>query len=239
MPETTANSSRYAIYFCPSGGNGTPLLALGNRWLGRDATTGEALNPNLPDHIRHENWMRVTDSPRRYGFHATLKPPFRLADNASFEQLQSALLEFAQQRRSFYAPPLAVNALGRFLALTLSAACDAFLDLAADCVQEFDRFRAPATEEETNQRLRGSLSPREREHVLQWGYPYVFDTWKFHMSLTSSMHSESLSLFAPHLRERFAPAYAQPLLVDSVCIFHEPYPGGSFHLLDRASLRSS
>ncbi len=182
--------------------------------------------------------MRVTDSPRRYGFHATLKPPFRLADDASFEDLQAALREFALRHHSFYAPHLALGALGRFLALTLSAASEDFSNLAADSVSEFDRFRAPATEEETTQRLRGSLTVREREHVLQWGYPYVFDTWKFHMSLTSSMHTESLSLFEPYLRERFTPACEKPLFVDSVCIFHEPYPGALFHLIDRASLRS-
>jgi len=235
MPESNGNTSRYAIYFCPDAA--TPLLGLGNRWLGRDATTGESLNPDLPDHIRHENWMRVTDSPRRYGFHATLKPPFRLAENATFEDLQAALRVFAQRHSSFYAPPVAVGKIGRFLALTLSTPSENFSNLAADSVSEFDRFRAPATEEETAQRLRASLSPLEREHVLRWGYPYVFETWKFHMSLTSSIHTESLSLFEPHLRERFASACEQPLLVDSVCIFHEPYPGGLFHLLDRARLR--
>jgi hypothetical protein len=235
MPESNLNTSRYAIYFCP--GNGSPLLGLGNRWLGRDAINQVALNPILPDEIRHENWMRVTDSPRRYGFHATLKPPFRLVDNATLADLQAAVRDFALHHDSFYAPPLAVGAIGRFLALTLSAPSEEFSNLAAEIVRELDRFRASSTVQETTQRMRGSLSLREREHVLQWGYPYVLDTWKFHMSLTSSMHAESLSLFEPYLRSYFAPICEHPLLVDSVCIFHEPHPGGAFHLLDRASLR--
>lgn len=236
MIESNGKTSRYGIYFCPS--QSLPLYGQGSQWLGRDAITGATLEPDLPDHIRHEDWLRVTDSPRRYGFHATLKPPFRLADNTTLEELQAALAEFAHSHNCFCAPPLAVGTLGRFLALILSTPSEAFSNLAAGCVSYFDRFRAPATEQETTQRMRRSLSPSERTHVLQWGYPYVFDTWKFHMSLTSSMHTKSLSIFEPYLRSRFAMACKHPLLVDSVCIFHEPNPGGLFRLLDRACLRS-
>jgi len=234
-PELNGKTSRFGIYFCPN--PSAPLYGQGSQWLGRDAVTGAPIEPNLPEQIRHEDWLRVTDSPRRYGFHATLKPPFRLADNATFEDLHATLSEFAYNHTAFYAPPLAVGALGRFLALILSAPSEGFSSLAADSVSAFDRFRARATEEETNQRMRGSLSPSERAHVLQWGYPYVFDTWKFHMSLTSSMHTKSLSLFEPYLRSRFAFACEQPMLVDSVCIFHEPFPGAAFRLLDRVRLR--
>jgi len=237
MPESNRDASRYAIYFSP--GLGSPLLGLGSRWLGRDATTGETLNPDLPDHIRHENWARATDSPRRYGFHATLKPPFRLAEDVTLEDLRAALRVFAESQRSFLAPPPVVGTLGRFLALVLSAPSEQFSDLAAACVSEFDRFRAPATEDETATRLRGPLTVREREHVMRWGYPYVFDTWKFHMSLTSSLHNGSLSLFEPYLRRRFASACEQPIPVDSICIFREPSPGALFRLEDSARLRSS
>lgn len=235
MHESGVKTSRYGIYFCPS--SSTALYTQGSRWLGRDAATGAMLDPALPGHIRDEDWLRVTDSPRRYGFHATLKPPFRLADNATFDDLRAALCDFAQGHDSFYAPPLTVGLLGRFLALILSAPSKELSSLAAECVRRFDRFRSPATEEETTQRLRGSLSPSERAHVLQWGYPYVFDAWRFHMSLTSSMHTKSISRFESYLRSRFAPVCEHPLLIDSVCIFHEPYPGASFHLLERAGLR--
>ena len=236
MSELNKKTSRCGIYFCPS--QSVPLYGQGSQWLGRDATTGATLEPYLPDQIRHEDWLRVTDSPRRYGFHATLKPPFRLADNATLEDMRAELGDFARNHGSFCAPPLAVGALGRFLALILSAPSEEFSNLADGIVRHFDRFRAPATEQEIALRMRGSHSPSERSHILQWGYPYVFDSWKFHMSLTSSMHTKSLSLFEPYLRSRFASACEHPLLVDSVCIFHEPNPGGQFHLLDRVCLRS-
>jgi hypothetical protein len=196
------------------------------------------LDPDIPDAMRREDWLRVTEDPRRYGFHATLKPPFRLAEDTTVKDLQAGLHDFAQRHDRFEAPRLDVRTIGRFLALTLSAASEDLQCLAADSVREFERFRAPATERELAQRMHDSLCPRERAHVLQWGYPYVFDAWKFHMTLTSSLTPESLALFEPYLRERFAPVCEAPLLVDSICIFHQPSPGNSFHLLDRASLRS-
>lgn len=236
MNSLNGSTSRYGIYFSPK--PGARLHALGSQWLGRDAVTGDTLDPELPDSLTRDEWSRATTSPRRYGFHATLKPPFRLAEGMALEDLQLALRKFAASHQSFEAPSLCVAPLGRFLALILTEPSDTFSELAADSVSEFERFRAPATEEELSQRLRDSLSAREREHVLRWGYPYVFDTWKFHMSLTGSLPPESLPPLALRLRERFAQVSEQPLLVDSVCIFHEPFPGAPFRLVDRADLRS-
>jgi putative phosphonate metabolism protein len=237
MTLLNGNTSRYAIYFSPK--PGVRLHALGSQWLGRDAMTGEGLDPDLPESLTREEWLRATESPRRYGFHATLKPPFRLAEGAALEDLQAALRDFAAGHRRFEIPSLRVAALGRFLALVLTEPSETFSVLAADSVGEFDRFRASGTEQDLSQRLRDSHSPREREHVLRWGYPYVFDTWKFHMSLTGSLPPESLPPLELCLRERFAHACEQPLVVDSVCIFHEPYAGAPFHLVNRADLRSS
>jgi len=235
-PDPSENTSRYAIYFCPS--PSAPLYAQGIRWLGRDAATGAEFDPDLPDHIPYEEWLGTTESPRRYGFHATLKPPFRLAKGATYEYLQATLHEVAERHDSFCAPPLRIETLGRFLALTLSASCEEFHNLAAECVREFDRFRLPSTEAELARRMRDSLSPLEREHLLRWGYPYVLDTWKFHMSLTGSLPPEALPPLEQYLRQRFASACANTLLVNSVCIFHESHPGAPFQLLDRISLRS-
>jgi putative phosphonate metabolism protein len=235
--EMNGSASRYGIYFCPS--PSASLYGQGSEWLGRDAQTGATLDPHLPESIRTDDWLKATDSPRRYGFHATLKPPFRLADGVTFDDLRAELHEFALKRSCFHAPVLRVGALGRFLALILSSRSEEFDNLAADCVGEFDRFRAPAGAEETAKRLHDSLTPREREHVLRWGYPYVFDTWKFHMSLTRSLPTEQVAFYERYLGERFAGVCEEPLLVDSICIFHESRPGASFHLLDRAYLRTA
>jgi putative phosphonate metabolism protein len=228
------NTSRFAIYFSPR--REGRLFELGSRWLGRDAMGCHDLDPALPADFSVEEWRRVTESPRRYGFHATLKPPFRLAEGAPYEALRLALCDFAKHHKSFEAPQLQVSTLGRFIALTLSEPSLRFSDFAAECVSDFDRFRAAPTEQELALRLRDSTSPREREHVHRWGYPYVFDTWKFHMSLTGSLPAESLPPLHRMLTHRFESISAQPLFVDSICIFHEPHPGGPFRLIEHVDL---
>jgi putative phosphonate metabolism protein len=236
MAKTHGNSPRYGIYYSPR--RECPLFSLGSLWLGRDAASGQGLDPGLSNGLGRDEWMRSTASPRRYGFHATLKPPFRLADGTTFDDLRSAVRSLAANTPSFEAPPLQVDKLGHFLALTLSEPSQDFSRFADACVTEFDRFRAPATEQERALRLHDSLTPREREHVHRWGYPYVFDTWKFHMSLTGSLPTESLLHLERILSRRFASVCGCPFVVDSVCIFHEMSPGTPFHLIERVNLRS-
>jgi putative phosphonate metabolism protein len=235
MSQTVNHTSRYAIYLCPR--LQSPLYQLGSGWLGRDPFTGEDLDPALPNGLSLEEWSSATESPRRYGFHATLKPPFRLAEGAVYNDLLGAACAFAKRYAAFEAPPLQVGTLGRFLALVLSQPSAELSEFAAACVSEFDRFRAPAGPRELALRLNGSLSPREREHVYRWGYPYVFDTWKFHMSLTGSLAAETLPQFEEILAERFTSVCSGPMVVDSICIFHEASAGSPFHLIDRLDLR--
>jgi putative phosphonate metabolism protein len=236
MAESGNVTSRYAIYFSPK--QECDLFRLGSQWLGRNAIDGESLDPALSNGLARAEWRRATESPRRYGFHATLKPPFRLAEGATYAELRSVVHNFAANCRSFKAPPLTVGRLGRFVALTLSEPSAEFSVLAAECVRTFHRFRAPATEEELAIRLRDTMSDKEREHLLRWGYPYVFDTWKFHMSLTGSLPEEQLPYLERVLLERFAPVCGRSFAVDSICIFHEPAPGSLFQLVEQAELRS-
>lgn len=229
--------ARYAIYFSPR--PGTALHERGSRWLGRDAVDGRALAPPIwnGDPLG-ESWEAATESPRRYGFHATLKPPFRLAEGVTCERLLTAVATFAGRLRSFVAPPLQVSRLGRFLALTLSESSPEFSQLAADCVSEFDALRAPATQAEIRSRLHGSMTETERAHLHRWGYPYVFDTWRFHMSLTGSLPGEMLDPFARHLAAEFAGVCGEPVPVDSISVFHEPAPGQPLRVIAQLDLRS-
>lgn len=229
-------TSRYGIYFSPRPQTG--LYELGSQWLGRDATSGEELDPALSNGLRSEEWRRATESPRRYGFHATLKPPFRLAEGTAYLDLLAAAYAFAERHPSFETPGLKVGRLGRFLALTLTEPSADLCMLADECVTEFDRFRALPTEQEMAVRLHDSLTEREREHVHRWGYPYVFDTWKFHMSLTGPLSPDILPTIESALTKRFAPVCGRSILVDSICIFHQPSPGNAFQLVEQIDLRA-
>ncbi len=224
-------TARFAIYYSPQ--DTAAVYQAGISWLGRDAATGATYSPLLSRRISQEAWQRATESPRRYGFHATLKPPFRLADGVTLQELQVALRNLAARRRSFVAPKLVVRKLGHFLALILAEPSDSFSALAADCVRDLDQFRAPASGEELARRRSDSLCPHELEYLERWGYPYVFDTWKFHMSLTCSQDSETSQIFADHLKRLFVDPCKEPLAVDSICLFEEPAPGAHFRLVER------
>jgi putative phosphonate metabolism protein len=234
MHDATAPIPRYALYFSPS--EATPLACLGNEWLGRDAATDVRSIPELPFEISQSEWSQSTDAPARYGFHATLKPPFRLAEGATLQDLQQAVRSFAARKEAFTVPHLVVGTLGHFLALILSENSETFSGFAADCVRDFDHFRAPASESETNRRMHGSLTQRECENLLRWGYPYVLDTWKFHMTLTCSLAEAPLKLFRRHLDRRFAEVCVEPIRIDSVGLYEEPQAGMPFRLLERFGL---
>jgi putative phosphonate metabolism protein len=234
MHESSAPIQRYALYFSPS--EATPLARLGNEWLGRDAATDVRSIPELPNEINQPQWSKSTEAPARYGFHATLKPPFKLAEGATLQDLRQAIRTFAARKEAFPVPHLVVGTLGHFLALILSENSELFSNFASDCVRDFDRFRSPASESETQKRMHDSLMQREREHLLRWGYPYVLDTWKFHMTLTCSLAEGPLQLFRRHLDHRFAEVCVEPLHIDSICLYEEPGAGMPFRLLERFGL---
>jgi hypothetical protein len=230
-PAVIPGTARYALYFSPSGA--TPLARLGDEWLGCGADGNTRAIPNLPHNISPSEWSSATEVAAGYGFHATLKPPFRLAAGATLPELRQAVRSFATGRTRFMAPHLVLGTLGHFLALVLSQDSEVFSNYAADCVREFDHFRAPAAEAEIKMRMRDSLTPREREHLIRWGYPYVFDRWKFHMTLTCALAETALQVFRSHLSQRFAEVCVSPLEIDSICLFEQPAPGAPFHLLER------
>jgi len=225
---------RYAIYFTPE--ERTPLYEMGSRWLGRDAVSGLAVAPGLPNGIGLHEWREATASPRRYGFHATLKPPFSLAADRDVEQLRVSLRTFAAGHKAYFLPRLMVAALGRFLALIPSEPYPDLCQLAADCVWDFEDFRAPASAKDLSRRRHPNMSERELEHLARWGYPYVLDTWKFHMTLTGSIEQELRHNLHQYLRQLFATQCETPLPVTSICLFAEREPNSDFFLIERAAL---
>jgi len=215
---------RYALYFAPE--DDSALARFGWDWLGR-RPDGTALAEAEP----HRAAM-VAEA-RRYGFHATLKPPFRLAAGSDLPALRAAAAEFAATRRPFTEPPLAVAELGGFLALRPSRASAAIAGLAEDCVREFDRFRAPAGAEELRKRLAAPLTARQRRQVESWGYPYVFEDFRFHLTLTCRLNANERATCRTLLQQRAAAALAEPVAFRSLCLFEQESAAQPFILLDR------
>lgn len=229
------SAARYAVYFAPDPAGA--LAAAGRSWLGRDAETGVFLMPPAGLGPGAAAWPALTAEPRRYGFHATLKPPFRLAEGRTADGLHAAVAALAAATPRFDLPGLQVAALDGFLALTETAPCAALDALAGACVADLDGFRAPPTEAELARRRKAALEPRHEAHLARWGYPYVFDCFRFHMTLTGRIGDERRrEALRRHLADHFAAALADPVAVDALCLFVEPEPGAPMVVAARLPL---
>ena len=222
-------TERYAIYYAPE--RETPLWRFGTSWLGRDPETGEGLVARFG--LSEELHARVVDTPAHYGFHGTLKPPFRLAADTGVSDLRDALKAFVATRQAFVLPQLHLGELGGFLALLPEGNSTALAGLAADCVTALDRFRAPLTDAEIARRNPDRLEPGQRANLERWGYPYVLDAFRFHMTLTGRLAPDELSRIRPVLDRASAELVREPVQVSSVALFHEPGPSEPFRLAGR------
>ena len=74
--------------------------------------------------------------------------------------------------------------------------------------------------------------------LVRWGYPYVFDTWFFHMTLTRRLSADEKRIFMPAAEAYFARATAMTTRrVGDICLFVQPAPGEPFVIEERLTLR--
>ena len=236
MPMT---SPRYALYFTPV--SSSPWREFGAAWLGRCVLDGGLRDQPSIDGLDAAGFSQLTLAPRRYGFHATLKAPFRLASNQTVAALRSALDLFCAQRESFaLAPPEAMR-LKHFLALAWPAPDLRVNALAAASVMAFDHFRAVPDAFDLARRRAAGLSAREEELLLQWGYPHVLDQFRFHFSLTGPIGDTPAGTVESVLdaaRASLAKLRDTALLFDAISLFEQPSPGAPFRVLQRSPLRA-
>lgn len=225
-------NGRVAVYYAPRPDD--PLFAASACWLGRDPESdAPAPQPDVP------GIAEVTAEPRLYGFHATLKPPMRLAEGRRWDELVAAVRALAADVAAFALPALAVADVFGFLALRETEPCAPLQALADACVSRLDAFRAPPTEAELARRRRSGLTPRQDGMLVRWGYPYVFETWFFHMTLTRRLTAAEKARFQPEAERHFARALLLPRRVEDVCLFTQEAPGAEFVISERIPLRDS
>ncbi|WP_269585054.1 DUF1045 domain-containing protein [Roseibium sp. Sym1] len=218
---------RYAIYFAADADD--PLMQLGNAWLGRDTFSGRDLPQQPVPGLSAERFHALTTDPRRYGFHGTLKAPFSLADGQSETALVEACETFAGEIAPYGITGLSVNRLGRFLALTPDAEEPALRAFAALCVRRFEPFRAPLSEADLERRRKARLSDKLDTYTRQWGYPYIFDEFRFHMTLSNKLEDDGeAALLADAARARFAAVTGRQRTCRHVALYTEPERGAPF-----------
>ncbi len=214
---------RFAIYFCPR--PETALARFGEEWFGGNRTSA------VPE--------SQLAQPRRYGFHATLKPPFRLAQDATFEDLEAATQQLAADLPSVALEGLVLKQIGSFLALVPTRASAELDDLAFRCVRELDQFRAPLTTSEVSQRSEAGLSPRQEHLLFAWGYPYVGEEFRFHMTLTGPLTLPEMNRAMAELNEKTQHLSHAPIQINDLCICGDPGNKQPFHLVKRVPLIAS
>ncbi len=206
-----------------------PLADFGARWLGWDIDTGTSVA-----HIDIPNLDDLTQTPRKYGFHGTLKPPFRLADGLCLDDLKEAVADLAASQPAVQIDGLRPARLGRFWALVPVGDTADLAHLAARFVQDLDRFRAPSTPAELERRRKASLTPEQDAHLQKWGYPYVLDQFKFHLTLTGKL-SKPQSRLAEEALNSSLPTLPKPYPITQIALVAER-SDGQFETLHRYDL---
>jgi 2'-5' RNA ligase len=103
--------------------------------------------------------------------------------------------------------------------------------LAADCVREFDSFRAPLTPDDRARRNPAKLSARQRDYLDRWGYPYVMEEFRFHMTLTGRLNAERRGSIVEMLRNRFARLQLGTLAIDRLALFRQQDVASPFRII--------
>lgn len=227
---STPAAARYAIYYAPAAGS--PWWRFGCEWLGRDAATGaDEAQPDV-------RWLtavdvaRITNHPRRYGFHATLKAPFRLGDAASLDLLLARVQSLAATLAPLPLGMLVPVLMDGFVALVPARLNGALGALAQACVTQLDDLRAPLSPADLARREAPQLDPRGRELLECFGYPHVAERFRFHLSLTGPVDTATAGRVVGHVAHTVARLNLQAApVLDRLCVFVQAGPDQPFQRL--------
>ena len=214
-------TARYAIYFAPD--DSSELGVFGATVLRRRALCpNDWLNPQLPVRFPESaNWHEQIQKPAHYGFHATIKAPFELADDQSADDLIADLTDLAKKQTAISLEGLAPVRTCRYDALAFVTQPGKLPTLAAECVTKFEKYRAPLNAADIERRDPDSLSESELASLHRYGYPYVLDDFNFHMTLSGQNNHDDNTYFE-WLQKLYAAMVTKTPLLDRLCVFHQP-----------------
>ncbi|MBZ9603019.1 DUF1045 domain-containing protein [Phyllobacterium chamaecytisi] len=227
MPEPF--TSRYAIYYTPAPEH--PLTVAARTWLGRDAFA-----PGTGASDAEE--AAFISEPRRYGFHATIKAPFRLKEGTSVEALERSLRGFAAKTPGCPIGPMRIDLLGGFFALVPVHPWPTLRGLASRVVEEFDQFRAPIDGHDLKRRMSCHLDDVEMTNLVSWGYPYVSDRFRFHMTLTNCIPEKQRAEVRARLEEIFEPYLSEDYSIDALSLFVQEHRNADFVVRSQFALKA-
>ena len=226
--DVKTRNPRIALYYAPPASSA--WWREGCEWLGRDPESGrENATP------AHE----LTHAPRRYGWHATLVAPFHLAQGLDLADVLACARAWASAVPRFDMPVQAAE-LGNFVALRPVHTYDDdwMRALASQALQTLNVLRAPPPIDSIDRRIVPGMSARQISLLREWGYPYVLDEYRFHMTLSDSL--DDANARASIISEWTARIDTLgPMPVHGAAIFIEPEPGAPFTLWQRLPFTSA
>ena len=227
-------SPRYAIYYTPP-----PFSALarfGAGVIGYDCFDAVEVPRAKLDGIDPKVQKLITVDPRRYGFHATVVAPFQLHEHSE-DELVAAASAYATRSPPLRIGNLVVAAIGDFVALIPAQPNTEIVRFAAECLRAFDKYRAPLSAAARERRLQSNLTPQQVELLDRWGYPYVLDEYRFHMTLTGALPDGARNEFIDALEQAFAERSSDTFELDAISVMRQEDAGDRFRVLRRCRLR--
>ncbi|MEQ8510106.1 MAG: DUF1045 domain-containing protein [Rhodospirillaceae bacterium] len=228
-------AERYAVYYVPP--KDSALAKFGQEWLGIDIETGASVKQLEINSISSSQFKAITSTPRLYGFHGTLKPPFSLAKNTSPEGLLAATRILARSLSKIEIPPLELAFIGKFLALSPETSSMQLEKLASNCVRALEGFRQRRSEQELAEYRQGKLTVHQEQMLENWGYPYVLEEFRFHMTLTEKTENDvERAILMKSAQEKCRDIIGQPIKITEIAVCHQNTPHEPMHVVERVRL---
>jgi hypothetical protein len=219
---------RYAIFYTPTGA----LADFGAQWLGWDSAHGR---PVVQPEIAGIDVPTITQTARKYGLHGTLKAPFKLAEGCDLAQLQDVATTFATGQPAFEIGAPTLRHDSGFVALRPRSQQIGLRDFAAVAVKAFDGFRAALTDVDIARRREANLTARQDQQMLDWGYPFIFDDFHFHLTLSGFMEAGEAAQVIDALSPRLESIVPTPFVIDGITLMGQD-DRGMFHQIHRYTL---
>lgn len=220
---------RYAVFYTPPAGE---LARFGAAWLGWDSAMGRGVAHPEIDGIDN---FETTKTPRKYGFHGTLKAPFYMADGATVEELSTEIESFAAVQKTIVLDRLSLRHDNGIVALRPEGDARELRVFVSDIVRAFDSFRAPLAEADVARHRQSNLTPRQDQQMIDWGYPYVFEDFHFHLTLSGSLGANDGKALIEILEPLLKPILAAPTVIDAITLVGQDHEG-MFHQIHRYAL---
>jgi hypothetical protein len=225
---------RYAIYYAPR--LESILGQFGNAWFGYDPVSREDIPRPIIKGMTPQEIEKITQGAGRYAFHGTLRSPFKLRKNRNLNSLDKSLESLATKIHPIICGPLSIRSIGRFLALVPDDPESQIPNLAEQCVRTFDNFRLAPGKEEIDRRRQAGLTTIQEQLLLRWGYPFVMEEFRFHLTLSDKLEGMDLIKYQAILEEHCEGLCKERFVIDEIALFGDPGQGGKFEEISRYKL---